>query len=79
MKKTTTKRIKSINHVEEKKNTNKEKDDKPGKSCLLASISTGTPALSGLLAVRVSSILASSNLSPSQESTTNIMPSVQRV
>lgn len=39
----------------------------------------GTPALSGLLAVFVSSIFASSSLSASQESTTKIIPSVHLV
>ena len=51
----------------------------PGRSCLLARIKMGTPALSGLLAVLVSSIFASSSRSASQESTTKIIPSVHRV
>ncbi|TGZ50314.1 hypothetical protein DBV15_06594 [Temnothorax longispinosus] len=50
-----------------------------GKSCLLARIKIGTPALSGLLAVLVSSIFASSSRSMSQESTTKIIPSVHLV
>lgn len=51
----------------------------PGKSCLLANINTGTPWLSGALAVLISSILASSIRSTSTESNTKTMPSVHLV
>lgn len=51
----------------------------PGKSCLFANISTGVPWLSGHLAVLISSILASSILSKSTESTTYMIPSVHLV
>ncbi|KAF6025140.1 hypothetical protein EB796_016550 [Bugula neritina] len=46
----------------------------PGRSCLLAMITIGTPRVSVFFAILFSSIFASSNLSQSQLSTTNIMP-----
>lgn len=50
-----------------------------GKSCLFANINRGVPWLSGLFAVRMSSIFASSIRSKSHESTTNMIPSVHLV
>lgn len=49
------------------------------KSCLLATIRTGTPWFSDILVILWSSVLASSILSTSTESTTNTMPSVHLV
>lgn len=56
-----------------------ERDSEFLRSCLLATISTGTPWFSDILVILWSSVLASSIRSTSTESTTNTMPSVHRV
>lgn len=49
------------------------------RSCLLATTRTGTPWFSASRVILCSSVLASSTRSASTESTTNTMPSAQRV